>query len=108
MCFLVATADGDRHSWSDGGSDRPRGRRGPEPSLSEGRQAEAVGQAEELKRCWTSTEGTEKNLTMLKLPDTEENMNCDFSILALQLSCDTYIRYEYLYCEDKNTLLLLL
>lgn len=57
MCFPVATADGDRHSRSDGGSDRPRGRRGPEPSLSEGRQAEAVGQAEELKRCWTSTEG---------------------------------------------------
>lgn len=49
MYFVVATADGDRHGWSDGGSDRPRGRRGLEPSLPEGRQAEAVSQAEKLK-----------------------------------------------------------
>lgn len=49
MHFVVATADGDRHGRSDGGSDRPRGRRGPEPSLPEGRKAEAVSQAEELK-----------------------------------------------------------
>lgn len=49
MYFVVATADGDRRGWSDGGSDGPRGRRGPEPSLPEGRKAEAVSQAEELK-----------------------------------------------------------
>lgn len=50
MYFLVVTANGDRHSRSDGGSDRPRGRGGPKPSLPEGRQAKVVSQVEELKR----------------------------------------------------------
>lgn len=50
MCFLLVTEHGHRHSWSDGGSDRPRGRPGPQPSLSEGCQAEVIGQTEELKK----------------------------------------------------------
>ncbi|XP_040007085.1 GTPase Era, mitochondrial isoform X2 [Xiphias gladius] len=42
--------DGDWHSWPDGNTDCPRGRRGPEPRLPEGSKAEALSQAEEVKR----------------------------------------------------------
>lgn len=48
--FLVSTEDGDRHSRPDGGTDRPRGGRGPEPHLPEGSKAEALSQAEEVNR----------------------------------------------------------
>lgn len=50
--FVVPVEDGDRHSRSDGSTDRPRGEWGPEPSLPEGRKAEALSQAEEVKRFW--------------------------------------------------------
>lgn len=49
--FLVSVEDGDWHSRSDGGADRPRGGWGPEPCLPERREAEALSQAEEVKRC---------------------------------------------------------
>lgn len=40
----------DRHSWPDGGTNRQRGGRGSKQNLSEGSKAEALGQAEEVRR----------------------------------------------------------
>ena len=54
LLYFSSTEDGDRHGRPDGCADRPRGGRGPEPGLPEGGEAEALSQAEEVRRMeWT-------------------------------------------------------
>lgn len=47
--FLASAEHGDRHSWPDDSTDRPRGGQGTESCLPEGSETDARRQAEEVR-----------------------------------------------------------
>lgn len=62
---IVCVEDGDRHSWTDGRTDRTRSERGPEQSIPEGSQVEALSQAEKVKMDEGLAIGREKDRPLI-------------------------------------------
>lgn len=89
---LLADYD-DRPRWSDGGTDGQRSGRRPQPNLPQGRKAEALHQAEEVKRfrrgvyrcCWTLKDKIHI-FFCLETVDLRSQMGSDL-LMRQRLSC---------------------